>query len=94
MVYLRVFKRCSEIRFAPFAASSRRLPPPDVLRRFANFAHQAVLHNAYAFEASRLQASALRKAAGTLCPILKKKKRTNSTTKPKKKWKRKKKLKQ
>jgi len=37
-----------------------------VLRRFANFAHQAVLHNAYAFEASRLQASALRKAAGTM----------------------------
>jgi len=62
-------KRCSEIRFAPFAASSRRLPPPDVLRRFANFAHQAVLHNAYAFEASRLQASALRKAAGTLCAM-------------------------
>ena len=43
--------RCCEIRFAPFAASARRLPPPDALVRYADFAHQAVLRNASASEA-------------------------------------------
>ena len=48
---VRLATRCCEIRFAPFAASARRLPPPDALVRYADFAHQAVLHNASASEA-------------------------------------------